>query len=70
MFSVLELPMFVQLFISAYLTRAPDINVRGVISRAEYKLWSTVIPRANVRYVGFAPDQMLSAAKVTEFQNP
>lgn len=44
-------------------------NVRGVVGRAEDKLWCPVVPRADITDVWFPSNEDLRRAKVAKLQN-
>ena len=45
-------------------------NLSRIICGSENQLWSTIIARADVRYVRLVLDQDLGTAKVTKLQHP
>lgn len=46
--------------------RRPDVDVRRVVGGAEDELGGAVVPRADVRDVGLASDQLLGTAQGEE----
>lgn len=49
-----------------YAARWPDVDVCRVVCGTENELRGAVVPRADIRHVGFAADQLLGAEETQE----